>query len=265
MQDPSERPADGAREVAVGLPDVLVLPLRRIGDDHIDGAVRDTRKRQGVLCEQPHALAVGRLPREIAAVLGPNRDPSTTLLDRPFQPCRREGAAPRERGEEDVLGRGPGGGDEYRRHLVRRHPSPCPGAAGRPRELRESDLFGHPPELDSAETKVHMIDQLVAAVAKDIDWDELTAGAVRTAYDRAGFPAEGDLTVDKVAGLHGVDATELYRNVRRGLEQAVLGDTTLNHEFRVAMLRLAQAVLGRQDVEPSERDAVLGATARWCC
>jgi hypothetical protein len=129
------------------------------------------------------------------------------------------------------------------------------------------DGFAHA-TVDAASTRVHMIDQLFGAVARQLDWVALAAAAVRNGYQRIGFPAphpaggpEGsgaELTVATVAAHHEVDATELYRSIRRELEHTVLGDVTLSHEFRVAVLRLCQDRLGRGDVHDSERAAVLG-------
>jgi hypothetical protein len=121
------------------------------------------------------------------------------------------------------------------------------------------DGFEHA-AVDAASTRVHMIDQLFAAVARQVDWAALAAAAVRRGYERAGFPvprAGADLTVTAVAAVHEVDADELYRSIRRELERSVLGDVTLSHQFRVAMLRLCQGWLGRGDVHDSERAAVL--------
>jgi hypothetical protein len=116
--------------------------------------------------------------------------------------------------------------------------------------------------LDAANTKVHMVDQVFTAVAAQLDWDALAAAMVRQAYSRADLPAPGtgrdDLTVAQVAAHHELDAGEVYRSVRRALEVAVLGNTSLSHEFRVAMLRLCSALLDRGDVDATERATVLG-------
>jgi hypothetical protein len=120
--------------------------------------------------------------------------------------------------------------------------------------------------VDAAGTRVHMIDQVFAAVARQLDWVAFAGAAVRVAYDRAGFPvppevgaggSDADLTVASVAAYHELDAAELYRSVRRVLEQTVLGDVSLSHEFRVAILRLCQERLGRGDVHADERASVL--------
>src|SRR6266498_1872833 len=68
----------------------------------------------------------------------------------------------------------------------------------------------------------------------------------------------GGLAVTTVATSYDVNPRELYRSVRRQLEQALLAGAGLAHEFRLAMLRLCQAELGAGDVDAAERDAVLG-------
>jgi P-loop Domain of unknown function (DUF2791) len=112
----------------------------------------------------------------------------------------------------------------------------------------------------SAETtKVHMIDQVFFAVARQIDWDPVAMAIVRSAYDDIAFPATpGRLTVAEVAADYDLDPRELYRSVRRQLERTLLGDTSLPRELRRALLRLAQAHLGTGDVYPAEASAVRG-------
>src|SRR6266487_486393 len=112
--------------------------------------------------------------------------------------------------------------------------------------------------VDASATRAHLADQLFFAVAAQVDWAALAGRAVRAAYDAAAFPVPeppGDLAVAAVAAHHEVDARELYRSVRRALEQALLGATGLAHEFRLAMLRLCQAELGVGEVDVAERDA----------
>lgn len=130
---------------------------------------------------------------------------------------------------------------------------------------RAGDGFLHA-NLDAAGTRIHMIDKVFAAIASQIDWLSLAQRVVRKAYDTAGFPAPDKddevsgppLAIDTVAAYHEIDGTELYRRVLRKLQPMVLGDTTLSHEFRVAMLRLCQEPLDHDDVDPTERDTVLG-------
>jgi P-loop Domain of unknown function (DUF2791) len=112
---------------------------------------------------------------------------------------------------------------------------------------------------DAAGTRVHMVDQVFAAIARQVDWIALASAVVSRAYDRSGYPAPSgsELSVAAVAKFHDCDPNELYRSVRRVLERSVLDDVTLSHEFRVAMLRLCQERLGRGDVEDTERETVI--------
>ena len=112
----------------------------------------------------------------------------------------------------------------------------------------------------SAETsKLHMIDQVFFAVARQIDWDQVAVAVLRTAYDDIAVPAApGRLTVAEVAADHDLDPRELYRSVRRQLEHILLADTNLPRELRRALLRLAQSHLGSGDVNPAEARVVLG-------
>ncbi|MBM0224577.1 MULTISPECIES: BREX system ATP-binding domain-containing protein [Micromonospora] len=116
--------------------------------------------------------------------------------------------------------------------------------------------------VDSAVTRVHLMDQLFFAVARQVDWMALAATVLTEAYRQAGFPAPGsgvaELDVAVVAAHHEIDSSELYRSVRRALERAVLKDSALAHEFRVAMYRLCQAVMAHGDVTQADRLAVLG-------
>ena len=126
------------------------------------------------------------------------------------------------------------------------------------------DGFQHA-AVDAATTRIHMADQVFAAVARQLDWVALAGSVVRVAFDLCGFPPspgtgqlDPDLSIAAVASYHEVDAAELYRSVRRAVEQTVLKDAGLSHEFRVAMLRLCQERLGRGDVSAAERETVIG-------
>lgn len=111
--------------------------------------------------------------------------------------------------------------------------------------------------VSAEDVRLSQVDQLFFAVARQVDWDRLAAAVVRTAYDAVGFPAGAGLSVATVAAEHDVDVRELYRSVRRQLEQTLLGDTGLVRELRRAVLRLAQVQLGGGDVDRAEHDAVL--------
>ncbi|MGI8418074.1 MAG: hypothetical protein ACR2P2_18105, partial [Nakamurella sp.] len=57
--------------------------------------------------------------------------------------------------------------------------------------------------LSAETTKAHMIDQVFIAVARQIDWQQVAAAVVQTAYDDIAVPAaSGRLTVAEVAADH---------------------------------------------------------------
>ncbi|MGI8680330.1 MAG: BREX system ATP-binding domain-containing protein [Jatrophihabitans sp.] len=113
--------------------------------------------------------------------------------------------------------------------------------------------------VDAGEVRVHMIDQLYATVARQLDWAELARREVADAWDELGLaaPRPDVLSVATVAEHHDVDPREAARSMRRQLEGTVLRDPSLAREFRLAVLRLCQAELGTGEVVASERDAVL--------
>lgn len=113
--------------------------------------------------------------------------------------------------------------------------------------------------VDSADVRVHLIDQLYAAVARSLDWPELARRQVRAAWDDLGLPAPDptELSVAAIAAHHDIDPREAARSIRRQLEGLVLRDPSLAREFRLAVLRLCQSELGTGDVVAAERDAVL--------
>ncbi len=114
--------------------------------------------------------------------------------------------------------------------------------------------------LDAADVRVHMVDQVYAAVAREVDWRDLARREVYAAWDGLGLPppAAEQLAVADVATHHDVDPREAARSIRRRLEATLLHDASLTREFRLAVLRLCQAELGTGEVADAEREAVLG-------
>lgn len=108
------------------------------------------------------------------------------------------------------------------------------------------------------DVRLDQVERLFFAVARQVDWDGLAVAAVRAAYDVAGMPATAGLTVAEVADTYDMDPRELYRSVRRELEERLLRNPLLARELGRAVYRLAQAQLGSSDVDPAEHAAVLG-------
>lgn len=114
--------------------------------------------------------------------------------------------------------------------------------------------------VDAVDTRVHMMDQVFFAVARQIDWDELAERRVRAAFAAVAYPVaagSSDVSVEAVAAQHRVDPGELNRDVNRHLQQLVFHDYSMVQEFRVAMLRLCQSQLRTGQVTEAEHTAVL--------
>ena len=95
--------------------------------------------------------------------------------------------------------------------------------------------------LDAAVTKLHMVDQLFFAVARQIDWDGLAQALLRRLLAAEGFalpPAAAPLDYRAVAELNDYHEGELRRDVRLLLTNHVYRDYAMAQEFRIAMVRL---------------------------
>ncbi len=113
--------------------------------------------------------------------------------------------------------------------------------------------------IDAIETRVHMMDQVFFDLARQVDWDALASLAVREALAATAHPAPdgGAVSIEAVAVHHGVDPSELSRDVNRELQQRIYRDYAMVQEFRIAMLRLCQAQLSTGQVTEAEHAAVL--------
>lgn len=113
--------------------------------------------------------------------------------------------------------------------------------------------------VDAVQVRAHLMDQVFFDVARQIDWDEVAAHQVRSAFAAADFPVPdgGDVSVEAVAAHHHVDPGELNRDVNRQLQRTVFHDYGMVREFRVAMFRLCQFQLRTGQVTEAEHDAVL--------
>ena len=113
--------------------------------------------------------------------------------------------------------------------------------------------------LDAANTKLHMIDALFFAVARQVDWDQLAGAVVRHLLARHGFvaPPDGErLDYEAIARLNQYDESELRRDVRLMLTSQVFRNYAMAQEFRIAMLRLCQAQLEPAEGQQAEAKAI---------
>jgi hypothetical protein len=115
-------------------------------------------------------------------------------------------------------------------------------------------------QVDAAMDRVHMIDQVFFAVARQVDWEGLTNTFLRQVYVDCSFPVPDtsyDLTVATLARAYDYDQGELNRTINRHLQQSLLSDFQMAQEFRVAMVRLCQSRMLDNSAATAEREAVL--------
>jgi len=116
--------------------------------------------------------------------------------------------------------------------------------------------------VDSARTKIHMVDHVFHAVARQLDWDRLAEEFVRGLLEANGFVVPADpaaFDVPHIAAANAYSESELRRDVRHLLTAHVLNDYAMTQEFRIAMVRLCQARLEPQ----AERDPEALAIKEW--
>ncbi len=113
--------------------------------------------------------------------------------------------------------------------------------------------------VDASAIRVHLLEQVFFAVARQVDWDGLAEIAARRSVAAAGYdlPAGAALSLDALAAHHGVDARELRRDIDRALQTGIHHDYAMVSELRTAMLRLCQAQLRTGQVTDAEHTAVL--------
>jgi hypothetical protein len=113
--------------------------------------------------------------------------------------------------------------------------------------------------VDSAATKIHMIDQFFFAVARQIDWDALAEEIMRRLLIAEGFamPAASEaFDYRTIAERNDYLEGELRRDVRILLTTHLYRDVKMVHAFRIAMMRLCQARLEPTEIARSEASAV---------
>lgn len=107
--------------------------------------------------------------------------------------------------------------------------------------------------VDAAKTGVHMVDQLFHEVARQVDWDDLAFLFVSNILSRNGFnipPHRHEFNLRKIAELNGRDEGLLCTKLESLIEQNILNDHRMCHEFRIAMIRLCQAQLDPNAARP---------------
>ncbi len=111
--------------------------------------------------------------------------------------------------------------------------------------------------VDAASTRLHMVDDVFAAVSSQLDWRAVARGWLRRAYADLGLDGDDQVGVEGVAEQAELDPRELQRSLRRRLEQTLLADAALPRDLRTAVLRVAQGEAAFPEARPEESEAAL--------
>lgn len=113
--------------------------------------------------------------------------------------------------------------------------------------------------LDSAEMRIHMIDQVFHAVTRRVDWDDLTDTYLRGLLNANGIAVEYGVPLHDVAAIaeaNGRAPGDLLNEVSRLIANSVLKDYSLSREFRTAMAMLCRGRVNPQNVSPTDADLI---------
>lgn len=115
--------------------------------------------------------------------------------------------------------------------------------------------------VDGETTRLHMIDKLFHAVARQVDWEHLTHTYLARLLVEQGLrlPEGPDgLTLATVAAANAYPELLLRTEVHRWLWRALAEDAAMSREFRLAQLQLCLALL-----DPTEDPALAQSVRDW--
>jgi P-loop Domain of unknown function (DUF2791) len=138
--------------------------------------------------------------------------------------------------------------------------SPDRAAAVLDAVAREAEHHGYlVARVDAAETRVHMIDRIFFAVARQVDWDAATDQYLRTLFQQHGIQVEEDQSLqemDAIAAANGRLKPDLYGEINRLITNRILENYTLSREFRTALAMLCWGRINPQNVSPSDAEII---------
>ncbi len=118
--------------------------------------------------------------------------------------------------------------------------------------------------VDANEIKVQQIEQIFFAIAKKIDWEELTQVAAQKTINNTQYGSEHNsdlsdrnLSVKTLADRFQSDQNEIIRDLNRELQKSIYYNYEMFHDFKIAMLRLVQYKLQTDQVSDSEYNAIM--------
>jgi hypothetical protein len=115
--------------------------------------------------------------------------------------------------------------------------------------------------LNATEVLLHRIEQLFYAVARQVDWDNLTRSFLEHLLRTRGLrlpPVGEPLTAARLAELNAAPEVLLRNDLRSALAHALFEDYAMSREFRLAVFALCAAHL-----DPTDNPALEASIKQW--
>lgn len=115
--------------------------------------------------------------------------------------------------------------------------------------------------VSSADTRIHLIDRLLHAIAQQVPWDELTVATLRRLAARDGMSLSDAVTAGGIAAqlstANDLDEDYVRLTINHRIANDVFKDRTLAKDFRFAMTWLCRARLNGGDEGAVWSDQIL--------
>lgn len=142
----------------------------------------------------------------------------------------------------------PGGGSSIK--FVLGEPAVLDDVQARLKKLVKQRLL-HFVTIDAAVTKIHMIQDIFFAIAREIDWDSLAQRWVEAVFKKYEYawPRPGEAApVQEIARVNGIAEHLLARTVLQWLTRHIMNDRGMAQDYRAAMTHLCMRRLQLTDV-----------------
>lgn len=114
-------------------------------------------------------------------------------------------------------------------------------------------------QIDAAQTRVHMIDQLFFAVAEQMPWTDLSLRVLEKLSSEAGYapatPGEGSF-LTRLAEANRNDEAMVRLNLNPLVQERIFKNRKLSKDFRVAMTHLSLAELSGGEDGLTKREVI---------
>ncbi|MBI2844779.1 MAG: DUF2791 family P-loop domain-containing protein [Armatimonadetes bacterium] len=116
-------------------------------------------------------------------------------------------------------------------------------------------------QVSAAQTRIDRIDQVFFAIARQIDWDRLTALEAEDFLRQHGYHKPDGTSLsdtEAIAEANGCTVSEFQGELRRATKREIVEDRAMCKEFRTALAHLRNAQFFPRDVSPSDAETLGG-------